>query len=126
MLAETKSLAKAYVLIVEDDDAIRDGLSDLLVSEGFEVREAINGLEALAQLERCEVPPGLIILDMMMPIMDGWGFLERHAASPTLSAIPVAVLSAVADRSQIPPARYQLRKPIDIDDLLRIVEAHCA
>src|SRR5437879_6509382 len=81
------------ILVVEDDTATRDALSLILEAEGFGVMGAANGQEALDQL-RGSRRPDLILLDLMMPVMDGWQFRRAQAQDPALSAIPVVVLSA--------------------------------
>jgi CheY-like chemotaxis protein len=127
MLGQTveSSVQNSYVLLVEDDHEIRSSVRELLEYEGFNVREAVNGQDALSQLRADSDLPALILLDMMMPIMDGWEFLKQHEDDKLLAGIPVAVLSAVADRSQIPPAKHHLRKPVDIDRLINLVGSYC-
>jgi CheY-like chemotaxis protein len=87
------------ILLVEDDDDIREAAADLLRDAGFEVAEAANGREALKKLaqrepdERCE----LIVLDLMMPVMDGWEFRRRQLADAAAREIPVLIMTGVAD-----------------------------
>jgi len=81
------------LFLVEDDRAIRDTLRELLEEEGYRVQWAGNGRDALAQL-RAGLPPRLILLDLMMPIMNGWEFREAQRRDPALARIPVIVLSA--------------------------------
>ena len=82
------------VLIVDDDPDIREILAETLVDKGFDVATAANGLEALRILESMSVPPSAILLDLMMPIMDGYGFLERRRRDPALASIPLAIVTA--------------------------------
>src|SRR5690349_1848715 len=84
-----------YVLVVEDSTDARQMLASLLEVEGFAVRTAANGREALDQL-RAGPPPCLILLDLMMPVMDGYQFRAEQRQDPGLSPIPVVVVSAVA------------------------------
>lgn len=109
------------VLIVDDNDDGRDVLCDLLGSYGFQVASARNGVEALAYLS--DRRPALILLDLMMPEMNGWELLARLEGDPRLAAIPVAVISASHDRPA--RARYFLRRPYDIDRMLEMVREHC-
>ena len=84
------------VLVVEDDDAIALVVEDLLVSEGFAVQRADNGSVALELLP--EFRPNVIVLDLMMPVLDGWGFrVRQRALSPELATIPVIVLSGARE-----------------------------
>jgi len=113
------------ILLVEDDAAAREALSDILRDEGYAVQTAENGRQALAYLESA-ARPCLILLDLVMPVMDGWEFRERQLAATELSAIPVVVLTATAGKGVAGvDAKDILRKPIDFDALLRRVEAHC-
>jgi CheY-like chemotaxis protein len=111
------------ILIVEDDFDIREALTQILRDEGYTVAGASNGLEAIKLLrERRDF--GLILLDLMMPVMDGWQFRAEQKQDPALAAIPVLVLSADANiqhrASSIDAAGY-LKKPIQLDTLLDTV-----
>ena len=75
------------MLIVDDDVDIREILAETLAETGFEVRTACNGLEALAAVRCMKVRPAVILLDLMMPIMDGYGFLEQRERDPALASI---------------------------------------
>ncbi len=115
--------SRKTVLIVEDDDDIRGSLRDLLEEEGYDVAEAANGREALAQLHG-GVHPFLILLDLMMPVMNGWEFREAQTRDPEISAIPVVVVSAdrgVAEKAASIQAADYLQKPIRFDKLLGLV-----
>jgi CheY-like chemotaxis protein len=117
------------VFIVDDDRDIREMLTEILKDEGYTIATAADGLDALTQLRTQPQPPCLILLDLMMPNMNGWEFCAAQQQDPRLSPIPVVVISARADLdravAQIPVAGH-LAKPIDIDRLLHIVERHCA
>ncbi len=82
------------VLVVEDDDFIRDAVVELLAFEGVEAVAVGDGAEALLRLRRREVLPALILLDLMMPVMNGWQFRAAQLADPELASIPVVVMSA--------------------------------
>lgn len=116
------------VMIVDDEPDIRETLAAILELEGFAVQTASHGQEALEKLRASDERPGLILLDMMMPVMDGPRFLEALATETTdLSRIPVVVFSAAANVSRIdyPIAGY-LRKPAGLDDILQWVKQTCA
>ena len=112
------------VLIVEDDPDLRAMLDQLLFLEGFNTLTAENGSAALGLL-RQPPRPNVILLDLMMPIMDGWGFRERQRHDAELSTIPVVILSAIADRAASLEAAAILPKPLNFDQLVTIVRAHC-
>jgi CheY-like chemotaxis protein len=111
------------VLLVEDDDDFREGLADILRSEGYTVRCAANGLEALEYLQHAEQAPKVILLDLMMPVMNGWDFRTRMLAEASLAEIPVILLSGAHDfRATTLQAVGALNKPVDMAQLLRMIE----
>jgi len=120
--------AAAKVLLVDDDFAIIDGVSDLLESEGFSVVTASNGIDALNQL-RSGLRVDVIVLDVMMPVMDGWDFRAEQLADPSLRHIPVVVISASGfsrDTLQRQLSAYEvLPKPLDLDGFLRALNTVC-
>ena len=108
------------ILVVEDDDDLRREICRILEEEGFHAMEAINGLHALAQLETL-ARPDLIILDLMMPVMNGWDFHARLKANPRLAHVPVLLLSAyVHNETHTGPKDVEvaLQKPIRIEEFL--------
>lgn len=117
---------RATVVVIEDDDAIRESMQDLLVMEGYSVMGFSNGKEAMDGLTSL-TEPCLILLDWMMPIMDGAEFLEaRKNLNGIARTAPVIVVSAVAGKiAEAPTATGFLRKPLDLDVLLDIVQRHC-
>jgi DNA-binding response OmpR family regulator len=119
-----KTRMSAHVLIIEDDHDIRVTLREVLESEGFTVHSAANGQAGLESLE--EYPnAGLVILDLMMPIMNGWQFLKAFRANPVLSSIPVIVISAAHDRVVPSGAQEFIPKPIEFDSFLQTVRQYC-
>src|SRR5262245_24697691 len=82
------------ILIVEDDADLRDMMAQLLTLEGFKTETVANGRDALEYLQKGD-PPDLILLDLMMPVMDGWEFRRRQREDPALANVPVVVLSAL-------------------------------
>jgi two-component system response regulator MprA len=113
------------LLVVDDDLDIRDALQDVLELEGYAVLLAADGLEALAQLRQVESPPRLILLDLMMPRMDGFAFREALLKEEHLSGIPVLVASADLDvkgAAEGLGVAGWLRKPLDLSELLSTVK----
>ena len=115
----------ATVLIVEDDLDTREMLEQFLEIQGFHVETAENGQRALECLgEGCAAC--VILLDLMMPVMDGWEFRRQLDADPTLAPVPVIVLSALDRvRSANIDAAAFLKKPLDFDRLLDLVRTYC-
>jgi CheY-like chemotaxis protein len=125
--AETPLDTRASILIVEDDADLREALSQVLRDEGYEVLGAAHGREALDRL-RGGRRPSLILLDLTMPVMNGWQFRAEQREDPELSRIPVIVLSAGQDLpAQMPVLGLQdyIRKPIRLESLLESVERLC-
>jgi CheY-like chemotaxis protein len=110
------------VLVVDDNEDIRDLLQLWIEDHGYQVATASNGEEALAWIERGG-HPALILLDLLMPVMSGWEVLERLKADETLSSIPVAVMSA-HHRGPV-PADHFLEKPLDLQALIQLIQARC-
>jgi CheY-like chemotaxis protein len=117
------------VLVVDDDESLRDSLADLLSDEGYCILTAENGAQALAKLRRWPSPrPCLILLDLMMPVMNGWQFVAEQRQEPALARIPVVVVSAdgnLQQKAESLGASGWLRKPIEIDSLLALVKRYC-
>lgn len=117
------------ILIIEDNDEIREVLEDALKSEGYRVYSVKNGREGLAALKRIE-GPCLILLDMMMPEMNGWEFMEYHQPN-TAFPMPVVVISALGatqalSKGALPlNATGYIRKPVDLSTLYEIVRQYC-
>ena len=118
---------RGSVLVVEDDPDLLFALSETLESEGYQVACARHGLEALGRL-RGGVRPSLILLDLMMPIMNGWQFRYEQRQDSDLARIPVVVVSAKSDSRQHAEwleADAYLSKPIDVSLLLGMVGRYC-
>jgi CheY-like chemotaxis protein len=114
------------VLIVEDDTDCRIMLATLLTFAGFEVVTASNGAEGLTVARRHH--PCLVLLDYMMPIMDGQQFRREQLADPSLAAIPIVLVSAKHDSKEVAHqlgAVDVIDKPIRVEPLLKTVRAHC-
>jgi two-component system, chemotaxis family, chemotaxis protein CheY len=113
------------LLLVDDDDDLRSAIADVLVEHGYEVLEAANGNEALVAAATGR--PALILLDLMMPVMDGRTFLRHRARDAVVSAIPVLVLTAQREDGLPTDAAVigVLPKPTDMATLLAVVGAIC-
>jgi two-component system chemotaxis response regulator CheY len=117
-------MAKGRLLVVDDDANIRELVEMVLLDEGYEVVTAPDGATALAMLPRAR--PDLILLDMKMPVMDGWEFARRYRDVPSPKA-PIVVITAAHDaprRARDVGAESYLAKPFGIDELLQVVDAH--
>ncbi len=115
------------ILVVDDDRDIRECISDILTAEGYAVVSATNGLEALAYLET-EPPPAAIVLDLMMPVMDGRSFREEQRRHPELAEVPTIVITAHAAACDVMNelgVAMCLSKPLSIQTLLAALE-RCA
>ncbi|XXR91520.1 response regulator [Sorangium sp. So ce406] len=114
------------ILIVDDDAAIRRTLSELLEEEGYSVASAANGLEALAYLRGDPSSIALVLLDLMMPVMDGFQFRAEQKRDPALASMPIVVMTARGgtDRAAI-DADAIISKPFDLLKLMDIIERSC-
>ena len=110
------------ILVVEDEEDARDAMVAILEMKGYRAMPAGNGREAL-DLSRIETPD-LIILDLCMPVMDGWQFLRERVKDPRLAGVPVVVISALSDRDDF-EANEIIIKPVDVDRLLTTVSHYC-
>jgi CheY-like chemotaxis protein len=114
-----------YILVVDDDHALRESICEALQLEGYDTVCVEHGEAALRHLEKAE-PPCLILLDLMMPVMDGPTFRQRILSRPTLAGIPVVVLTAGgAQMAAAVPATEVLLKPLRIGKVLDVVKEHC-
>ena len=113
------------ILLVEDNDDIREALAETLRDHGYDVSEATNGKEALAQLESLCEHPCLVLLDLMMPVMSGPELLKLMQENQRLASLPVIVLSAVSQPEHARMAKKFIRKPPDPEVLLKVVEEYC-
>ena len=113
------------ILVVDDDPAIRRMLQRSLELAGFDVAVACGGEEGLALLRR-DPGIGLVLVDLVMPGMDGWTFLREQRADASLAAIPTIILSgsALAPPEELAAAPF-LRKPVSRDHLIALVASYC-
>ena len=117
-----------HVLVVDDDDDIREGIVDALRDEGYDVAQAWNGEDALAKLSAMRDTPCVMLLDLMMPLMDGFELMDalekRETRGPKKGNFPIIVMTAHPD-AQPPQARRVLRKPLGLDTILSVVHEFC-
>jgi CheY-like chemotaxis protein len=119
----TNGSCPASILVVEDDEDIRDAIGDILENEGYEIALAENGqhaLEVLGKLSR----PCLLLVDLLMPRMDGWELIKALAGDDRLATIPVVLMSGLSDSARL-AGHVVIKKPIDLAILLEIVHEHC-
>lgn len=116
------------VFVVEDDAAVREAICEVLEDHGYMSRGAANGREALEQLHFAPAKPCLILLDIMMPVMDGREFRALQRSDPHVGDVPVVVLSAhanVDETARSMDVAAALRKPVRLDALLELVRRFC-
>jgi CheY-like chemotaxis protein len=114
------------ILVVEDDPGIRESLVECLETEGFEVQPAANGAEGLARLRTRR--PNLVVLDLVMPVMNGAEFLDAVARDAALRDVPVLLMTAAmpSPGESLPRATAYLSKPFELGELLDAVDRHSA
>jgi len=112
---------QARVLVADDEPLIRALVTIAFEDAGYDVETAADGAEALAKA--CQRPPQAIVLDLMMPVMDGWDFLDAWRGQPASRTVPIVALSAGCRREGRPPpaVRALLTKPFDLDRLVATV-----
>ncbi len=115
----------ARILLADDDEDIRSTVAAVLASEGHVVVEARNGMHAMQLLVRDPLPD-VIILDIMMPVMNGFEFLERMQHDPRIARIPVLAVTAHAKVGEIHGVVRVIRKPFDLERLLAAIALACA
>ncbi len=113
------------VLVVDDDPETRDAISEILEEEGYRVVRIENGRAALEYL-RAGGRPSMILLDMMMPVMNGWQFRREQQKDPSIQRIPVVMITASEERRvDLIPNHQVLTKPVRVDQLLKSVHRFC-
>ena len=123
-----RNASRRNILVVDDDAALRNTLVEALEEEGYRTTSASNGREALERLRSEKTPPAVILLDMMMPVMDGWAFRDEQQRDPQLAEIPVVVFSAQGNVKQMASevsASAYLKKPVMLKELLAILGKFC-
>jgi two-component system response regulator VicR len=112
------------LLVVDDNDDLRELLADALVTRGFMVWSAGNGRDAIDQIEARAARPAIVLLDLNMPVMDGAAFLQAAIVHPLFAHVPVVIMTAEREHRSTWPSvvRAVLAKPVKLDELLRVVE----
>jgi CheY-like chemotaxis protein len=117
------------IVIVDDDADTREAIRTLLEDQGYRTAEASDGHEALAMVQQPRFKAALLLLDLMMPTMDGWQLRARLRADPDLAAIPIVIMTAHSAMLRAlvnaEPQTPVMRKPLDFDRLLEIVATYC-
>jgi CheY-like chemotaxis protein len=115
------------VLIVEDDPTLVEVLAEIVSDEGHTVATARNGRQALERLRSGGPLPRVLLMDLMMPVMDGWTLRREMLADPVLAQVPVIVFSAVdlVRRGRDLHASAMIEKPVDLQRLFTLLEEHC-
>jgi CheY-like chemotaxis protein len=110
-----------YILVVDDDDDFRDALCEILADAGYPVQQAQNGQVALDRVH--EELPGVVLLDLKMPVLDGWGVMERMRGDARASAVPILILSAYGFEweAELLGAQGYIPKSVGMDEILERV-----
>jgi len=110
-----------YILVVDDDDDFREALSEVLSGAGYPVQQAENGEVALARA--AEEAPGIVLLDLKMPVLDGWGVMERMRGDARSAGIPILILSAYGFEweAELLGAQGYIPKSVGMDEILERV-----
>ena len=115
-----------HILVVEDDRDLRESLCEALRFEGYQVICAEHGEAALRHLNT-GAKPCVILLDLMMPVMDGWTFRAEILKDRTWADIPVVVMTAASqERAKAIPSAAVLQKPLQMDTVVEVVQEHCS
>jgi CheY-like chemotaxis protein len=124
-LTPATEVSRGTILLIDDEAPIREVLSLALEFEGYRVFTAANGREGLQQLS--SMPrPFLILLDLMMPVLDGGGFVEAIHHKPEYADIPIVAVTALGSKVPAPPVAEVVRKPVDLDRLYLIARRYGA
>jgi CheY-like chemotaxis protein len=124
----TETASRKIVMLVEDDDDMRDALATLLEEHHYGVLQAANGAEALRLLEGTKGECHVILLDLMMPVMNGWDFRRQQKRQAQLADIPVVLMSSgaqIAFSSEDMDVAGYVSKPVELSDLLEKLQLHC-
>ena len=113
------------ILVVDDDPDIRDSLREVLEDEGYEVACVGNGREALDHLKSANPRPCVILLDLMMPVMDGWQFRREQKLDADIAGIPLVVITATGKRPVLIDAAELVMKPLDLTQLFEAIARYC-
>jgi CheY-like chemotaxis protein len=117
--------SRKLVLVVDDEELIREVLRLALESHGYSVALAADGKEALEFLSK-DIRPCVMLLDLMMPVMDGWALMKTLASDTQLADIPVVIVTAFSERAHSIKFKEILYKPVELDTLYSVVGRYCA
>lgn len=124
-MTDAIAATQEYILVVEDDQDLREGLCEALELEGYVAVRVENGQAALGYLAK-GVRPCVILLDLMMPVMDGWTFRQEMMKDPSLAAVPVIVMTAATPvRAAAVAAKVILYKPLHMGKVVGVIQEHC-
>lgn len=126
MNAKSKSHECKNILVVDDDPAVRQTMKDVLEIHGYHVITASDGADAINKLSEMETLPCLILLDLMMPGMNGWGFLDFQRSNANYAGVPVVLCSAYEASAKAIGIKPLLVKPVQLNSLLGAVQSFCA
>jgi CheY-like chemotaxis protein len=116
--------AQPIVLVIEDDESLRKLLRFIIEYHGCQVLDAANGVDALIQLSQTDLP-NLILLDMMMPVMNGWQFFAMIKAEPKYKNIPVVIMTAYSKSEISIPENEIVQKPIGVSVIYALIHKYC-
>lgn len=114
------------ILIIDDDRAILQTMKDVLELYGYNVFTAVDGKDGINTMLSMKTPPCLILLDLMMPGMNGWGFLDFQRTNPSFAEVPVVICSAYEASARSVSNQQVLIKPVQLDSLVGTVKSLCA
>lgn len=123
--ADPSVIPNKNILVVDDDDGIREALKAALEYEGYHVFTAENGQVAYDLMQE-GFRPCLIVLDLMMPVMDGWAFADKMAADQSYAKIPIVVVSAFDDKAPDIKAKSIFKKPVNLKALFEVIKKWCS
>ena len=124
LLARSRSCAEPKaVLVVEDDDDLREMVLDVLWSHGYAATGAENGSDALAQLRAAPIKPRCVLLDLFMPVMDGWQLIDQLRADGRLDKTQIVIITSAPHRA--PAGLPVFQKPLDLDKVMTTVQRLC-
>ncbi len=121
VVQEGRRKAGRKILVAEDDVGLRDVVVEILESSGYEVVPADDGQQAMSYLAAAEEAPAAVLLDLMMPVIDGWGCVRAMRADDRLWQIPIVIMSE-AEEGVAAGADMFLRKPFRVDELLETID----
>ena len=114
------------ILIIDDDAPLRQTMREALECEGYQVFTAVNGKDGFDKLKTISPEPCVILLDLMMPVMSGWDFLDSQRSHPDFKDIPVVICSGYCETAKAIRPAAVIEKPMKLESLLNTVTRFCA